>query len=284
MKAIIKSFLYGIKNFLGILKWGLICILRHSFTYGSRKTSSSALQVSILANGPTLTDELDVIKDKADLDYCMLNDAVKTDLFWHYKPRYYVFADPLYFTQDLVTDNNVYINAFNKIDWNMTIFVPVGAYSLVKQIFLRNKKIVVEKIPSSLPQSVTDIYIRNFFFRHKLACPPVQNVVVGAIFSLIMQGYKHINLYGVGHSWLNAIAVNNKNEVCLKDVHYYDKNVELKPWYQCTGKPYKLHLVLRDLAQMFDSYHQLRCLADSYNDITIINHTKESFIDAFERI
>ena len=282
MKVLVKAFLNIARNVLGIIKWFVRETRLCAFTIGKRKDASLS-QVSILANGPTLTDELNLLDGSVDMAYCMVNDAVKTDLFWRFRPRYYVFADPLYFTRNLVSDNNLYIDAFNRIDWNMIVYVPVLVYGMVKNIFSQNQRITVKKIPESLPDSVTNNKIRNFFFHHKMACPPVQNVVVGAIYSLIMEGYSNLNLLGVGHSWLSALAVNDKNQVCLRDVHYYDKNVELKPWYKCSGKAYKMHEVLRDLAQTFDSYHQLRIWADSYSDIKIVNYTEGSFIDAFER-
>ena len=283
MKVLVKSFFNIVGNVLGIIEWFIVKIIFRTFTIGKRKDASLS-QVSILANGPTLTDELDLLGAPTDMDYCMLNDAAKTDLFWHIRPRYYVFADPLYFTHYLVEDNNPFVDAFKRIDWSMTVFVPVKVYGMVKKILSQTHRIIVEKIPGSLPGCVTDNSIRNFFFRHKMACPPLQNVVVGAIYSLIMEGYSNINLLGVGHSWLSALAVNDKNQVCLKNVHYYDKNVELKPWNKCYGEAYKMHEILRDLAQMFDSYHQLRIFADQIGGICIVNCTKGSYIDAFNRI
>ena len=147
-----------------------------------------------------------------------------------------------------------------------------------------NQNIKVETTPASLSQMINSNKLRNYFFRNKMATPIQQNVVVGAIYAMIMEGFERINLLGVGHSWLNAMVVNEKNEVCLKDMHYYNKEAELKPWYTVNGEPYKMHVILRDLAQMFDSYHQLRCFADSLGDVRIVNYTKDSYIDAFERI
>lgn len=282
MKRTIKLFLETINNCFGLFSWLLKNCLFRSFTYGKR-SSRKGTPVSILANGPTLMDELSTLDNLGITDVCMLNNAAKTELFWTYKPNYYIFADPLYFNRDLIDNQNPILSAFSRVDWNIVVFVPVGAYKMTKQLFANNNKIRVRKIPGSLPSIVDNDRIRNMFFRHKMACPPVQNVVVGAIYSLIMEGYIHINLFGVGHSWLSALAVNDKNEVCLRDVHYYEKDVEMKPWYTVNGEPYKMHVILRDLAQMFDSYHQLRCFADCLGDVTITNYTDESYIDAFDR-
>lgn len=101
---------------------------------------------------------------------------------------------------------------------------------------------------------------------------------------MINSGYKTIYLFGVDHSWTTQLCVNTLNQVCLRDLHYYDnKHVDLKPWLKGSGEPYKMHEVLRDLAHMFDSYHELQNYANYINNTKIINKSKESFIDAFTK-
>ena len=283
MKRIFKCLLSLVLNCIGVIEWFLKCLFLCCFTIGKRK-SSRLNPVAIVANGPTLMDELEKIKTDITMDYCMLNHSAKTDLFWRLKPKYYVMIDPLFFSKILVEINNPYMDAFMKVDWNMTIFVPIRNLKNMKNMVSENQNIKVETTPASLSQMINSNKLRNYFFRNKMATPIQQNVVVGAIYAMIMEGFERINLLGVGHSWLNAMVVNEKNEVCLKDMHYYNKEAELKPWYTVNGEPYKMHVILRDLAQMFDSYHQLRCFADSLGDVRIVNYTKDSYIDAFERI
>ena len=114
--------------------------------------------------------------------------------------------------------------------------------------------------------------------------PRPQNVVIPSIFIGINEGYKQIDLYGVDHSWTKEIRVNNNNQVCLINSHFFDnKTPELKPWHKGIGEPvYKMHEILRDLAWMFDGYYKLREYADNIG-CRIINKTPDSFIDAFER-
>lgn len=269
-------------NCIGVLEWFLKRLCLCCFTIGKRKASRHN-PIAIVANGPTLMDEIDKIKADTTMEYCMLNHSVNTDLFWQLKPKYYVLLDPLYFSKFLLEDNNPFIDAFRKVDWDMTFFVPVKKLVQMKNIVSVNKFLKVDCTPASLSGLINSDEVRNFFYKHKMAVPIQQNVVIGAIYALIMEGYTRINLLGVGHSWLSAMAVNENNEVCLKDMHYYNKEAKLKPWYTVNGEPYKMHEILRDLAQMFDSYHQLRSFADSLGDVRIVNYTKDSFIDAFER-
>lgn len=282
MKKTLKLIIYFVNNIIGVFEWLIKRLLLRGFTFGKRK-SLQQTPVAIIANGPTVMEELEMMKDFKDIEYCMLNHSAKTELFLQLTPRYYVMLDPLFFNKFLLEENNPFIDAFMKVNWEMTIFVPYGYYKKMKRIVSFNKMINVERLPGSLSSMIRSVSLRNFFFRHKMATPIQQNVVVGAIYALIMEGFGHINLLGVGHSWLNAMAVNENNEVCLKDTHYYNKEAQLKPWYTVNGEPYKMHVILRDLAQMFDSYHQLRCFADSLGDVRVINYTKGSYIDAFER-
>ena len=282
MKRIVKLLLCIVYNTIGIIEWFLKRLLLRSFTFGKRKPLRRN-PVAIIANGPTLMDELEKIKADTTIEYCMLNHSVKTDLFWHLKPKYYVLLDPLFFSKILVEKNNPFMDAFMKVDWNMTIFVPVRKSKQMVSLMAINTKIKVDLIPDSLSGLIQSSKLQHFFFKYKLAVPIPQNVVVGAIYALIMEGFSRINLLGVGHSWLSAMAVNENNEVCLKDMHYYNKEAKLKPWYTVNGEPYKMHVILRDLAQMFDSYHQLRSFSDSLGDVRIVNYTKDSYIDAFER-
>lgn len=282
MKRIIRVLLNFVSNVIGLLESFFIRLLFGRFTYGKRKTIQSK-PVAIIANGPTLMDELDMMKEYENIEYCMLNFSAATDLFRQYKPKYYILADPLFFAKQLREEEVLFWNDFAKVDWKVTLYVPVGNYKQTKRMLLKNANISVEKMPTSLSGMVTNKRLRNYFFRHKMAVPPLQNVVVGAIYALIMEGYTRINLLGVGHSWLSALTVNDKNEVCLRDTHYYNQDAQMKPWYMVTGEPYKMHIVLRHLAQMFDSYHQLRNFADSLGGVRIVNYTKGSYIDAFER-
>ena len=282
MKRIVKLLLCIVYNTIGIIEWFLKRLLLRSFTFGKRKELRSN-PVAIIANGPTLMNELEMINSSANVDYCMLNHSAKTDLFWQLKPKYYVLVDPLFFNQILLQNDNPIFVSFMKVDWDMTIFVPIRNFKTMKSIVYGNKNIKVDTTPESISQLIDSNRLRNFFFRNKMAIPIQQNVVISAIYAMIMEGFVRINLLGVGHSWLNAMVVNEKNEVCLRDTHYYNKEAQLKPWYTVNGEPYKMHVILRDLAQMFDSYHQLRSFSDSLGDVRIVNYTKDSYIDAFER-
>ena len=115
--------------------------------------------------------------------------------------------------------------------------------------------------------------------------PRPQNVLVPSIFNGINMGYNEIIIYGADHSWTENIRINNANQVCLTDSHFYDQEeVSLKPWRKATeGREiYKMYEILWDLSNTFKSYHTLREYADTQG-CHIVNKTGGSYIDAFDR-
>ena len=241
--------------------------------------------VLIVANGPSFDINEIPSGRREDFVFCFMNNSPLSSIFWEIRPEYYTQADPLFF-QEKVDKEDIYLTIERlrkEVSWNMTFFVPYNHYKEAKAIYSSNPRLQI------IPYHDTSFSVnlkkeeRNMMYHLGLDTPIVQNVLVGAIFCLINSGYKLIELHGVNHSWTSQLVVNERNEVCLKDDHFYDKKrAEYKPWYRYTGTIYKMHEILRDLAQMFDSYWVLRDYADS-EGVKIINKTQGSFIDAFER-
>lgn len=232
--------------------------------------------LTILANGPSLKEDLGKI-DFSKGDFLVLNDFYKFPEFVKIRPLYYVLADPYYFE----TEENIK-NVIQNVNWSIKLFIP--SYALRKKVFLKTlNNSFVEIIPYNTATYMGFERLKNKVYRAGLAMPKPQNVLVPSIFIGINMGYSVIKLYGVDHSWTESIRVNENNEVCLTDSHFYDtEEVQLHPWHKATGEQYKMHEVLRDLAQMFDSYHQLSEYA-KYRGCRILNCSRNSFIDAFER-
>lgn len=243
----------------------------------------------IFANGPSLSsvvaDDTLLNTISAQADIMMLNDSPMSESFEQIKPRYYIIADPTYWldTHETNTVREPVLNAIlRKTSWPMTFFVPFHALKHLDfwERFRSNGYITV--VPYHMSIYTGFRCLKYFLYRRGLAMPRVQNVVVAAIFNGINMGYRHVELYGVENSWTAQMCVDEQNRVCQYNRHYYDREPELKPWLGLDGKPYKMHNILRDLAHMFDSYWQVREYADMEH-CRVINKTKGSFIDAFER-
>ena len=80
---------------------------------------------------------------------------------------------------------------------------------------------------------------------------------------------------------MKDIRVNDKNEVVLIDRHYYG-DVE-HVWLDYEGNPIKLIDFLSSQLVTFTGHLNLKNFADYLGDVKIINRTKDSYIDAYER-
>ena len=281
MKQIVKKVIYHFNCIVKTISWGINVVRIENFkNYLQPQHEKDSLL--ILANGPSLKNVIAApIPDLQNSEVCVVNDFARFPVFTQIKPNHYVLADPFYF-EDLENQRNAELHeAFFKVDWRMNLYIPYSVRRIIKGK-INNPNITI--IPYHCIPYDGWKKLRYKLYDFNLSMPRPQNVVIPSIFIAIKKGFKRIGLYGVDHSWTEEIRVNQKNEVCYLYHHFFDKKIpDLKPWYRGTGKTvYKMHEILRDLAWMFDGYHKLREYADR-KGCKIINHTPDSFIDAFER-
>ena len=277
MKSLLKSLLQMLSDVFYFILDVIIIVLISGVRNPSKKVHHDK-PVNVLANGPSLPEDFDI----ESYDYCMLNNSPISDLFWKLRPQYYILCDPLYFVPQLGEKQQKVISMLReRLNWNITLFVPYCYRKRAVAIF-KGMSVTIVPFRGGVYRDISNRSMKLFLYKHALALPRVQNVVIGAIGCLMREGFKEINLYGVDHSWTSALMVNQDNVVCLRDSHYYDKDVKFTPWYKINGEPYKFHECLRDIAQMFASYWDLRLYADNIG-VRIYNCTQNSFIDAFVR-
>lgn len=278
MKSRINQILSFVSSLMYLQEWFLIKIFRRNFTF-KQILRVQPRKVKILGNGPSLK----LVSNVVDSDYCCVNHSLMSELFFRIKPKYFVTVDPMFFSKYFLKEEE-YIHRLLNIDWNLIWFVPYANYSFAKSLVKSNKNITVKWHPSGINLSMKISSIRDVLFKYGMAAPPAQNVLVAAIYDLLMDGYKQIELYGVEHSWLNLLSVDKENRVCLKDVHFYDnKEVQLKPWYRIDGGIFDMPTLLSTLAVTFGAYHDLQRFSTYIGGIEIVNMTPNSFIDAFKR-
>ena len=111
-------------------------------------------------------------------------------------------------------------------------------------------------------------------------------VVQNGMLAAIHIGYKTIELYGVDHTLLDGLMVDDCNRLCRAQSHYYDSApAEPKPiYYNATNppRPYTMSEYLAETAELFRGHEVLRDYAAA-EGVRIINRTAGSLIDAFER-
>jgi hypothetical protein len=242
------------------------------------KKPNAALR--ILGNGKSLNEVLDRLEGEV-VDYMVMNRHVLSENYPVLKPRYYILADPHFF------DHPEGLALIAKIKagttWPMILFVPSWRKVIkkVNKAFAGSSTITV--VPFNAMEYKGFKPVKYFLYRHNLSCPTVRNVLSAAIYTGICMKYRIIELYGVEHSWPKYLSVNESNEVCLENPHFFDTGeAEIKTWKELFGKDEKLYQVLRMYADMFEAYLELEEFAEQ-NSVEVLNCTKGSFIDAFKR-
>lgn len=72
---------------------------------------------------------METIKKLKGVDFIVVNFMANDSLFWEIKPQYYTLMDPLFFTNRrenrYMERLEVLFDSFNRIDWEMIIFLPI---------------------------------------------------------------------------------------------------------------------------------------------------------------
>jgi hypothetical protein len=243
----------------------------------------------ILGNGPSLKENL-----KNNLEFLSknkliaVNDMSGSEYFDLLKPGYYVFADPCYWDKNVYHEfafsaKKVLESIREKTTWPMYLIVPYTAKKDVdfKNFFNTNPNITL--LFYNLISFNGFEFLNRFIYRHSLGMPRPQNVLIPCMMIAINLNFREINLLGVDHSWTQFLFTNSKNEICMKDDHFYDnQEAASTPIRMVYGETYKMHQILKNFSYMFEGYHMIKKYADT-RDVKIFNRTKNSFIDAFER-
>jgi len=285
-KSIVLKCLINFKESL----LSLIRILIHSsFTIKLKHLKvSEGSTCYILGNGPSLKEnllnDLDFIKKQ---ELFAVNEFAKSEYYELLTPKYYVLADPSYYRQEIynhfVDLGELVLNALrDRTTWSMSLFIPHEAYKnkRFRSYFENNKNITLISYNKTSIKGFCRL--SHYLYKNYWGMPTLQNVLIGCIFISINMRFKEINILGADHSWTKNILVNKQNQVIQADDHFYDDEKSYVPFRHAYGELYKMHEILRDFAQMFESYHLLQLYA-MYMNVKIFNLSKDSFIDAFER-
>ena len=233
---------------------------------------------TILANGPSLKEALEskeVLLEGNDV--FVVNMFVQTTDFWKIKPRFYFIVDGAFFTpknerhEELIS---VLLDAFQKVDWDMNLCISAGCANGGILKLLDNPHIKIMRWNTTTFEGFP--WLRHFMFRHNMAMPRCQTITNMALVAAINMGYKNINLYGADHSWTKDLRVDDDNIVCYGDRHVYNANLIV------IKKEKSFAYLLRQFAKMFESHEVISLYAKRQN-CKILNCTKGSFIDAYER-
>lgn len=286
LKSLLKNIVYCVaKTFDAIKFWcyrqGERRLYKHyEFPY---KPTYKGKTAYILANGPSLKTELSdlLAKDINLQESLVVNFFVETDLFTQIRPKYYCLADPMFFKEDILSDRvlGVFELLNDTVQWPMTLFVWKSGESFLPR-YIQNPNIKIVGLSILLYGG----FERNRYkcYRKGTAVPSYVNVTIMALYALLNLGYSKIYLYGVDHSFLAGLGVNDNNRLCMVDKHFYGiEKYEFGP--DVYGKICTMKDFVYDKYLTFAEHERMRGYAD-FLGAEIINCTKDSWIDAYTRL
>lgn len=257
----------------------LVPFLRHENTVNYIRKVERPRRMSILANGPSLKS-VDLSRLEGS-DFCTVNFSPLSDLFFTVRPCCHVLIDTKFFT----VPQDALIERMNAVDWDLDLFVPYRDRKPAEERYGKNPHVKVVPVHCvGIPDTIAWKKTAYRLFRKGWAMPIPQNVLVAAIYCMVNAGYRQIELFGADHTWISQMAVDDRNRLFLKDEHFYDKQaVSGRPILCEDGSPSTLSFELRLQANAFGAYEMLQGYAGYLGDVSIINRTQGSFIDAFPR-
>ena len=276
--SISRSFFDFCESSLELFKWAVFSVV-HENPVNYIKREDRTRPVAILGNGPSLKEFRP--EPGRDSDYCMVNFAPLSELFFSVKPAYHVLVDDAFF----VAEQDELVGRMQQIDWDLRLFIPYKYRKIAQQRYGSNPHIHLVPIHlTGLPDTFAFKQTAYRLFKRGRALPIAENVMIAAIYCMMNSGYRQIELYGADHTWISQMMVDDQNRVCMVKDHYYDAHqVELKPLVNADGSIPTLSQELRCQAKAFGAYEMLQGYADYLGDVVIRNRTAGSYIDAFPR-
>ena len=244
-------------------------------------------ELALLANGPSLADELPrlLAGARAGCDFLAVNYFAEHEAFERLRPAYYVLSDPQFFRASAQRDRvaALYRTLARKVTWPMTLYVQYyNPERFDYRAALPNGRIRI--VPFHTQPYRGFRRLEFWLYRHGLGSANFGTVVQVCEYVALLLGYKTLELYGVDHTLLDGLSVDDENRLCRADRHYYDDAPAVpKPIFQkVPHRPYTMAVYLAEVAELFRGHEALRDYARSLG-ARIINRTGGSMIDAYER-
>lgn len=284
VEAIFNKLSNLVSSLISILK----IMFRSSLFYQKAKIEEA--NCFILGNGPSLSksleDQIDLFKSS---NLLCVNGFSSTEYFEILKPKYFVLAAPEIWSNMATDGENVKIrsamvdNLLLKTNWDLRLFLPTNSRKNKKfiQRIEQNSNITISYFNTTPVAGIPEV--NWVLFKLGLGMPRPHNVIIPALIIAINSKVKTINLFGVDHSWIPLIHVDQNNNALLAQKHFYDEDIaKPTPMTHLGRRKRMLHEILEKFYFTFKSYVAIRTYADK-NNVDIFNCTENSFIDAFTR-
>lgn len=253
-------------------------------TVGAPKPS-----VLILGNGPSLAEDLPRLIARGEhtaKDVMAVNYFALDERFTTVRPAYYVLSDPMFFRDSVCRDRvaELYRTLAEKVTWPMNLYVQYyNPEGFDYRAALPNSNIRIVRFHTQMYRGFRSLEF--WLFRRGLGSANFGTVVQVGEYVALLLGYKRIELYGVDHTLLDGLCVDDGNRLCRIDRHYYDGAEAAAPqpiYKKVPHVPYTMAEYLAEVAELFRGHEVLRDYAAALG-ARIVNRTRGSMIDAYER-
>lgn len=247
--------------------------------------SNRGESINILANGPSLKKEIEELRIEGikNRNSAVVNFFAISETFQEIKPEYYLLADRMFFLDENQDSNygKVFEVFNNNVDWEMILIVPFKFRDKALQ-YVHNAHIKIECLSSLKYEG--DEKRRFESWKKGESVPSYVNVVLMGEYYFLQKGYSSIYLYGVDHTFLQNLVVDDENYLCIADTHFYGTQ-KCRITDIVDGK--EVRLTVADF--VYNKYltfkeHELMQAYSEYLGAQILNCTKCSMIDAYPRI
>lgn len=243
---------------------------------------------AVLGNGPSLGRELPRLLESGaarERDFMAVNFFALDERFEQLRPAYYVLSDPMFFRRSALRErvDELYRTLNARVTWPMHLYVQYyNPEHFDYRAVLPNPQIRIIPFHTQLYNGFPSL--RNRLFRRGLGSANFGTVVQVCEYIALLLGYRTVELYGVDHTLLDGLTVDDGNRLCRIDRHYYDTTPAApKPISQkVPPRPYTMSLYLSEVAELFRGHEILRDYA-AWLGARIVNRTRGSLIDAYER-
>ena len=242
----------------------------------------------ILGNGPSLADDLPRLigrREYESKDFMAVNYFALDERFTTVRPAYYVLSDPLFFRDSEYRGRvaGLYRTLNEKVTWPMNLYVQYyNPERFDYRAALPNPNIRIVRFHTQVYRGFRSVEFR--LFRHGLGSANFGTVVQVGEYVALLLGYRRIELYGVDHTLLDGLCVDDENRLCRADRHYYDTEPKAPHPIRMNvpDVPYTMATYLAEVAELFRGHEVLRDYA-AWLGARIVNRTRGSMIDAYER-
>ena len=245
----------------------------------------------ILCNGPSLQLDIETILNRrtgADV-YCV-NAFALSEYFIKLKPDFYVFADPMYWIDDINEDmkknRKDTISVLLEANWPITVICPMSGMSFLTNAFSESPHIKIIGVNRNECQFKIHS-VQMFALKYGLITPNFINVAILALWWCIVKKIPNIELYGADFSAHLELKVDqNTGEASTGTKHFYETNktnaMKKHHLKYTKGPRRKMH---ERFFQVWQSFYQMYLLSElsKSKNLSLVNFSSNTNLDTIKR-